>query len=120
MECTQRNQRQRYRMKIIIWPALMLALVMSLQAIPAVVSAQEKYPAKPINFFIGFPAGGTTDVCARPLVAAAAKILGQPIIVANKPGGASAVAAATLKNEKPDGYTIGILPTGAVDRKSVV
>lgn len=92
----------------------MLALVMSLQAIPAVVSAQEKYPAKPINFFIGFPAGGTTDVCARPLVAAAAKILGQPIIVANKPGGASAVAAATLKNEKPDGYTIGILPTGAV------
>jgi tripartite-type tricarboxylate transporter receptor subunit TctC len=76
--------------------------------------AQEKYPAKPINFLIGFPAGGTTDVCARPLVNAASKILGQPIVVVNKPGGASAVAVATLKNEKPDGYTIGILGSGAV------
>jgi len=76
--------------------------------------AQEKYPAKPINFLIGFPAGGTTDVCARPLVNAASKILGQPIVVVNKPGGASAVAVATLKNEKPDGYTIGILGSGAL------
>ena len=76
--------------------------------------AQEKYPVKPINFLIGFPAGGTTDVCARPLVNAASKILGQPIVVMNKPGGASAVAVATLKNEKPDGYTIGILGSGAV------
>lgn len=76
--------------------------------------AQEKYPAKPINFVIGYPAGGTTDVCARPLVMAASKILGQPIVVLNKPGGGSAVAVASLKLEKPDGYTIGILPSGAV------
>lgn len=76
--------------------------------------AQEKYPTKPINFIIGYPAGGSTDVCARPLVAAASKILGQPIVVINKPGAASAVAVALLKNEKPDGYTIGILPSGAV------
>ncbi|HXZ37030.1 MAG TPA: tripartite tricarboxylate transporter substrate binding protein [Thermodesulfobacteriota bacterium] len=81
---------------------------------PRSVFAQEKYPVKPINFLIGFPAGGTTDVCARPLVNAASKILGQPIVVVNKPGGASAVAVATLKNEKPDGYTIGILGSGAV------
>jgi len=77
-------------------------------------SAQEKYPTKAINFIIGYPAGGSTDVCARPLVAAASKILGQPIVVVNKPGAASAVAMALLKNEKPDGYTIGILPSGAV------
>ncbi len=76
--------------------------------------AQEKYPSKPINFVIGYPAGGSTDVCARPLAQAAGKILGQPIVVVNKPGGASAVAVAGLKNEKPDGYTIGILPSGAV------
>jgi tripartite-type tricarboxylate transporter receptor subunit TctC len=82
--------------------------------VPELAFAQEKYPVKPINFLIGFPAGGTTDVCARPLVNAASKILGQPIVVVNKPGGASAVAVATLKNEKPDGYTIGILGSGAV------
>jgi tripartite-type tricarboxylate transporter receptor subunit TctC len=78
------------------------------------VWAQQNYPARPINFLIGFPAGGATDVCARPLVLTAGKILGQPIVVVNKPGGASAVAVATLKNEKPDGYTIGILGSGAV------
>ena len=76
--------------------------------------AQEKYPTKPINFVVGYPAGGTTDICARPLVMAASKILGQPIVVLNKAGGGSAVAVASLKIEKPDGYTIGILPTGAV------
>ena len=83
-------------------------------ALPCLAPAQEKYPSKPINFVIGYPAGGTTDICARPLVGAASKILGQPIVVANKPGGGSAVAVALMKTEKPDGYTIGILPSGAV------
>jgi len=89
-------------------------LIFFMMAVPGVVFAQEKYPTKPINFIIGFPAGGTTDVCARPLVSAASKILGQPIVIINKPGGASAVAVATLKLEKPDGYTIGIVGSGAV------
>jgi len=89
-------------------------LIFSGIAVPWGTSAQEKYPTKPINFIVGYPAGGTTDICARPLVAAASKILGQPVVVVNKPGGASAVAMASLKNEKPDGYTIGILPSGAV------
>ncbi len=78
------------------------------------VLAQEKYPSKTINFLIGYPAGGTTDICARPLVSAASKILRQPIIVVNKPGGTAAVAMTSLKNEKPDGYAIGILPSGAI------
>jgi len=90
-----------------------LCLTFCIIAVPGVF-AQEKYPAKPINFIIGYPAGGTTDICARPLVTAASKILGQPIVVVNKPGGGSAVAMASLKNEKPDGYTVGILPTGVI------
>jgi tripartite-type tricarboxylate transporter receptor subunit TctC len=110
----QMNQTQRDKRKILFWLTAILALIIGMQAIPGFVSAQEKYPTKPINFIIGYPAGGTTDVCARPLVAAASKILGQPVIVVNKPGGASVIAVATLKNEKPDGYTIGILPSGAV------
>ena len=98
----------------ILWRAGLFCFFVCNILAPGIVLAQEKYPAKPINFLIGFPAGGTTDVCARPLVTAASKILGQPIVVVNKPGGASAVAVATLKNEKPDGYTIGILGSGAV------
>jgi tripartite-type tricarboxylate transporter receptor subunit TctC len=93
---------------------LILGIVCAMACVPEPILAQEKYPSKPINFVIGYPGGGTTDVCARPLVMAAGKILGQPVVVLNKPGGASAVAMASLKNEKPDGYTIGILPSGAV------
>jgi len=93
---------------------IILGILFFINTLAGIALAQEKYPDKPINFIIGYPAGGSTDVCARPLVAAAGKILGQPVIVVNKPGGASAVAMASLKNEKPDGYTIGILPSGAV------
>jgi tripartite-type tricarboxylate transporter receptor subunit TctC len=98
----------------ILWIPTILGIFFFLQALQGAAPAQEKYPTKPINFVIGYPAGGTTDVCARPLVMAASKILGQPIVVLNKPGGGSAVAVASLKIEKPDGYTIGVLPSGAV------
>jgi tripartite-type tricarboxylate transporter receptor subunit TctC len=82
--------------------------------LPGPVFAQEKYPSKPVNLIVGYPAGGTTDLSARTLASAAGKTLGQPVVILNKPGGASSVAVAFLKNEKPDGYTIGILPSGAV------
>src|SRR4030042_4458966 len=98
----------------IFWLAVILGLFLGIHVIPGAVFAQGKYPTRPINFLIGYPAGGTTDVCARPLVAAAGKILGQPVGVVNKPGAASAVAMALLKNEKPEGNNVGILPSRAV------
>ena len=79
--------------------------------VPAAM-AQEKYPSRPINLIVGYPAGGSTDTSVRPLALAASKVLGQPVVVVNKPGGGSVVAMASLKNEKPDGYTIGVLTTG--------
>ncbi len=89
-----------------------LSIVFALNAIPGAVPAQEKYPTKPITLTIGYGAGGGTDVSTRPLANAASKILGQPVIVVNKPGGATSVAMAALKNEKPDGYNIGTLGAG--------
>jgi tripartite-type tricarboxylate transporter receptor subunit TctC len=102
------------RSRMVLCPAVFSLLVFSMAVFPCATPAQEKYPSKSINFFIGYPAGGATDVCPRPLTAAAGKILGQPVVVVNKPGAGSAVAVAMLKTEKPDGYTIGILPSGAV------
>ena len=92
--------------------AINLSVVLCLSAVPGAVLAQEKYPARPITLTIGYGAGGGTDVSTRPLANAASKILGQPIIVVNKPGGATSVAMAALKNEKPDGYNIGTLGAG--------
>jgi len=74
----------------------------------------QSYPAKPINMIIGWGAGGATDITLRALCEAAGKILGQPIVVMNKPGGGSAVALALLKNEKPDGYTVGNLSAAGI------
>jgi tripartite-type tricarboxylate transporter receptor subunit TctC len=112
MEYNQKKMQKKTRK--LLWILTILGVSFSLHFFHGSAPAQEKYPTKPINFVIGYPAGGTTDVCARPLVMAASKILGQPIVVLNKPGGGSAVAVASLKIEKPDGYTIGILPSGAV------
>jgi tripartite-type tricarboxylate transporter receptor subunit TctC len=92
--------------------AAILSIIFCIDAIPGAVLAQEKYPTKPITLTIGYGAGGGTDVSTRPLANAASKILGQPIMVVNKPGGATAVAMAALKNEKPDGYNIGTLGAG--------
>ena len=74
----------------------------------------QQYPTKPINMLIGWGAGGSTDVTLRALSDPAGKILGQPIVVQNKPGGGSAVALALLKNEKPDGYTLGNLSSAGI------
>ena len=73
-----------------------------------------QYPAKPITLMIGLGAGGGTDITIRALSDTASKILGQPIVVVNKPGGGGALALATLKNEKPDGYTIGNIASGGI------
>ena len=73
-----------------------------------------QYPTKPITLVVCYAPGGTTDITARPLADAASKFLGQPIIVVNKPGGGGAVALTSLKNEKPDGYTLCTIPGSAI------
>ena len=102
------------RKKLVFWTLAVWGIVFFLVSRPAPSFSQEKYPVRPINLIVGYPAGGSVDVCARPFAMAASKSLGQPIIIINKPGGGSSVAMASLKNEKPDGYTIGLLISGAV------
>lgn len=97
-----------------IFLATILSVTFCINAVPAAGLAQEKFPTKPVTLTIGYGAGGGTDVSTRPLANAANKVLGQPIVVVNKPGGATAVALAALKNEKPDGYNIGTLGAGGV------
>lgn len=70
--------------------------------------AQEKYPNRPITFIINYPPGGPIDVSYRPLLEAASKILGQPLVPVNKPGASGTLGPATLKTVKPDGYTLSV------------
>lgn len=68
------------------------------------------YPERPISFLVGYAPGGPSDIQARALAAAAEPILGQPLLVLNRPGAGGTVMMATLATVKPDGYTIGITP----------
>jgi tripartite-type tricarboxylate transporter receptor subunit TctC len=70
------------------------------------VAAQEAYPSRPIKLLVGYPAGGASDVAARAVAGRMAELLGQPVVVENKPGAAGNIAAETIAKAKPDGYNI--------------
>jgi tripartite-type tricarboxylate transporter receptor subunit TctC len=64
------------------------------------------YPTRPVRLVVGFPAGGPTDVLARLVGQRLSERLGQQFVVENKPGAGSNIAAETVVNAAPDGYTI--------------
>ena len=68
------------------------------------------YPERPLTFICPWPAGGTADVTMRALCAAAAKELGQSVVVDNKAGASGMIGLKALASAKPDGYTIGQIP----------
>ena len=73
----------------------------------AAVSAQaQNYPTKPIRFLVGFGPGGPTDVVARVLGNAMSQLLGQPIVVENRPGADSLIATQAVARADPDGYLL--------------
>ena len=74
----------------------------------------QAFPDKPINIFVGFAAGATTDLTARALGHGLEKVLGVPVAVENKAGGGATVAAALVASKKPDGYTLGVVSTGVI------
>ncbi len=70
------------------------------------------YPTKPITFYIGFGAGGATDLSSRAFVEAASKHLGQPFIPVNKGGAGGILTVTAVMGAKPDGYTLGSTSAG--------
>ena len=70
------------------------------------------YPPRPIRLLIGFPPGAGMDAVARPYAQRMSEILGQPVIVENRPGAGGAVAAAALAKSAPDGYTLAFGSNG--------
>ncbi len=72
----------------------------------------QAFPSKPIKLVIAFPAGGPTDITMRQLADNASKILGQPVIVDNKPGAGGTLPAQALQTSQPDGYTVAQIPLG--------
>jgi tripartite-type tricarboxylate transporter receptor subunit TctC len=83
------------------------AVVFSLSA-----AAQESYPSKPVRIVIGYSAGGGNDIIVRVMTPELSKGLAQPVIVENKPGAQSIIAAEFVAKQPADGYTILMGPSG--------
>jgi tripartite-type tricarboxylate transporter receptor subunit TctC len=82
-----------------------------LATLPGVAAAQE-YPSKPIRVIVGYSAGGGNDIIVRVMAPELSKGLGQPVIVENKPGAESIIAAELVAKASPDGYTLLMGPSG--------
>ena len=84
----------------------LVAAGMVLAASTSVAGAQGTYPDRPIRLVIGFPPGGPTDIAGRLLAQRLSEILGQQVLVDNKPGVAGNIASQIVADAKPDGYTL--------------
>jgi len=72
----------------------------------------QAYPNRPIRLVVGYSPGGGNDLIARIVAAKLQTKLGQPVIVDNKPGAQSIVAAELVAKAAPDGYTLLVAPSG--------
>ena len=75
-------------------------------ALPAAEDEAAHYPERPIKIFVGFSAGGGTDVAARILAQKLTETLGQSVVVENRPGASGMIAAETVAKSAADGYTL--------------
>lgn len=85
-------------------PSRFLLCALALAASP--VLAQGSYPTQAIRMVVGFPPGGISDVVARAVASEASTVLGQTIVVENRPGAGTTIASDVVARSKADGYTL--------------
>ncbi len=85
---------------------MLRALIVGLFTVAAAQASAQTYPTRPITLVVPFGAGSGTDVTARTFADELSKKLGQPVVVDNRPGGASIPAADYVARSAPDGYTL--------------
>jgi tripartite-type tricarboxylate transporter receptor subunit TctC len=85
-----------------------LALLLSIALLGANAAQAQTYPARPITLLVPAAAGGGNDTVARVVAEKMSRLLGQQIVIENRPGAGGSLAARQVARSEPDGYTIGI------------
>src|SRR5437763_3069899 len=94
-----------------------LRLLASAALVPAAaqVAGAQAYPARPVRFVVGFPAGGPNDTLARIMSEWLSARLGQPFVIENQPGRSGNIATAAVVRAPAHGYTIMLVgPANAI------
>jgi tripartite-type tricarboxylate transporter receptor subunit TctC len=83
------------------------AAALAMALVCGIASAQT-YPARPVRVIVPFAPGGSTDVVFRLLAPRLTDLLGQPLLVDNRPGGGATIGMDLVAKAPPDGYTLGV------------
>ena len=89
-------------------------LLLALMGLSAFNIQAQPYPNKPIKLVVGFAPGGAADYVARNISIPLGQALGQSIVIENKPGAGSSIAAEQVAKSAPDGYTILIASPSSI------
>ena len=93
--------------------ALMVSFC-ALLAAPAWRNAiAEEYPSRTVSLVVAYPAGGGVDTVGRVIAQKLSEVLGQQVMVVNRPGGGSVIGTRDVARAQPDGYTLLLMVTGA-------
>ena len=90
---------------------MLRTLLLALCWMPLAVAAQA-YPSKPIRWILGYPPGGGTEFIARSVAHSLSPLLGQQIVIENRPGAAAILGAEAAARSAPDGYTLFMADNG--------
>jgi tripartite-type tricarboxylate transporter receptor subunit TctC len=97
--------------------ARVLAIAALIGLLPLIATpgwAASDYPNRPVRLIVGFAAGGGNDIFARLIAAKLSNLIGQPVVVENRPGAGGRLAAEYVANENADGYTLLVGASGAM------
>lgn len=83
-------------------------------AMIATAAAAQTYPTRAIKLVVGFAPGGAADTVARAYAEPLARALGQPIVIENRAGAGSSIAAESVAKSPPDGYTVLIASPASI------
>src|ERR1041385_247596 len=94
------------------WIAALAAAILLLTA--GRDASAQSWPNGPVKIFVGFGAGGSTDIIARDIGHELEKVWGQPVVIENRAGANGAIAAAQLAKLPPDGQTLMMIVSGHI------
>jgi len=97
-----------------------LSLAAAATALPVRLAIADSYPSRPVRLIVGFGPGGGTDILARLVGAKLSEILGQSVVVENRPGASARLAAEYVKDQPGDGYTLLASPVGPMSIAAAV